>query len=179
MPLTTTPKPPAAPVRRIGLPIAMWLVLGFALVIGAFAAASVVSLRSTRNTTADLARMQQQFEPLSRNVRDLGDGLATFDRAVLAYLRADTLDNRVAAVASAERLSSAANRTEDVGVRPEAGARRPAVATNRCTTRPRGSSCCRRRTSGDAPSQVSSRHMRRSIGASRAPVVAVSWSATA
>ncbi len=93
----------------------MWLVLGFALVIGAFAAASVVSLRSTRNTTADLARMQQQFEPLSRNVRDLGDGLATFDRAVLAYLRADTLDNRVAAVASAERLSSAANRTEDVG----------------------------------------------------------------
>ena len=65
--------------------------------------------------------MQQQFEPLSRNVRDLGDGLATFDRAVLAYLRADTLENRVAAVASAERLSPAANRTEDIG-----SARKPA-----------------------------------------------------
>ncbi len=34
--------------------------------------------------------MQQQFEPLSRSVRDLGDGVATFDRTVLAYLRADT-----------------------------------------------------------------------------------------
>ena len=87
------------PRRRISLPIGVWLVLGFALVIGAFAAASVVSLRSTRNATADLARMQQQFEPLSRSVRDLGDGLATFDRAVLAYLRADTPDNRAAAVA--------------------------------------------------------------------------------
>ena len=108
-------KPPAAAARRIGLPIGMWLVLGFALVIGAFAAASVVSLRSTRNATADLARMQQQFEPLSRSVRELGDGLATFDRAVLAYLRADSADNRIAATAAAERLSRAANRTLDVG----------------------------------------------------------------
>ena len=66
--------------------ISVWLLLGFALVIGAFAVASVVSLRSTRHATVDLGRMQQQFEPLSRSVRDLGDGLATFDRAVLAYL---------------------------------------------------------------------------------------------
>jgi len=111
--MTTTQPPPKA--RRIGLPIGVWLVLGFALVIGAFAAACVVSLRSTRETTADLARMQLRFEPLSRSVRDLGDGLATFDRAVLAYLRTDTSDNRVAAVAAAERLSTAANRTGDVG----------------------------------------------------------------
>ena len=99
------------PRRLISLSIGVWLVLGFALVIGAFAAASAVALRSTRGATADLARMQQQFEPFSRSVRELGDGLATFDRVVLAYLRADTPGNRAAAVASAERVSGAANRT--------------------------------------------------------------------
>ena len=114
-----TPQPPVPATRSIGMPIGAWLVLGFALVIGAFAAASVVSLRSTREATADLAKMQQQFEPLSRSVRDLGDGLATFDRAVLAYLRADTRENRAAALATVERLSHAANRTVDVGAAAE------------------------------------------------------------
>jgi diguanylate cyclase (GGDEF)-like protein len=109
------PQSTAATTRRLGMPIGIWLVLGFALVIGAFAAASAVSLRSTRNATADLAGMQQQFEPLSRSVRDLGDGLATFDRAVLAYLRADSASNRVAAMEAAERLSRAANRSLDAG----------------------------------------------------------------
>lgn len=116
---STTPQPPVPTTRPIGLPIGAWLVLGFALVIGAFAAASVVSLRSTRAATADLAMMQQQFEPLSRSVRDLGDGLSTFDRTVLAYLRADTRDNHSAVVATAERLSHAANRTMDVGAAAE------------------------------------------------------------
>jgi hypothetical protein len=115
LPLTTTTKPAVAPARASGLPIGAWLVLGFALVIGAFTAASVVSLRSTRGATTDLERMQQQFEPLSRSVRDLGDGVATFDRAVLAYLRADTRDKHAATVASAERLSRAASRMVDVG----------------------------------------------------------------
>ncbi len=108
-----------SPARPIGMSIGVWLVLGFALVIGAFATASMVSLRSTRNATADLARVQQQFEPLSRSVRDLGDGLAAFDRAVLAYLRADTPDNGAAAVAAAERLSRAVNRSGEVGVTGE------------------------------------------------------------
>jgi diguanylate cyclase (GGDEF)-like protein len=111
----TKPQPPVPHARLIGMPIGLWLVLGFALVIGAFAAASVVSLRSTHEATADLANMQQQFEPLSRSVRDLGDGLATFDRTVLAYLRADSRDNHAAVLATAERLSQAANRTLDVG----------------------------------------------------------------
>ena len=100
---------PITAARPLSLPIGIWLVLGFALVIGAFAAASAVALRSTRHATVDLAHMQRQFEPLSRSVRDLGDGLAAFDRAILAYLRADTRDNRAAAVAAAERLSHAAN----------------------------------------------------------------------
>jgi diguanylate cyclase (GGDEF)-like protein len=120
LPLTTTTKPPVAPARASGLPIGAWLVLGFALVIGAFTAASVVSLRSTRGATTDLERMQQQFEPLSRSVGDLGDGVATFDRAVLAYLRADTRDKHAATVASAERLSRAASRMVDVGADDEA-----------------------------------------------------------
>ena len=123
MPPTTTPQLPVPLARAIGLPIGAWLVLGFALVIAAFAAASVVSLRSTRTATADLARMQQQFEPLSRSVRDLGDGMAAFDRAVLAYLRADSPGKRAAVVANAERLARAANLTADVG----AGDALPAV----------------------------------------------------
>ena len=120
VPLTKTPTPPGRPARLIGMTISAWLLLSFALVIGAFAVASVVSLRSTRHATVDLARMQQQFEPLSRSVRDLGDGLATFDRAVLAYLRADTRDNRAAVADSAERLSRAANRTLDVSATGDA-----------------------------------------------------------
>jgi len=107
--------------------ISVWLLLGFALVIGAFAVASVVSLRSTRHATVDLARMQQQFEPLSRSVRDLGDGLATFDRAVLASLRADTRDNRAAVADSAERLSRAANKTLDVSTATDASPVEPLV----------------------------------------------------
>ena len=102
-------------VRSIGLPIAAWLVLGFAFVIGAFAVATGVALRSTHQATTDLARMQYEFEPLSRTVRDLGDGLAAFDRAVLAYLRADTRENRAAAVVSAERLAAAATESVDLG----------------------------------------------------------------
>ncbi|MGB5104021.1 MAG: hypothetical protein WBO04_12000 [Steroidobacteraceae bacterium] len=103
------------PTRALGLSIRAWLVLGFAFVIGAFATASVVSLRSTRSATADLAQMQRQFEPLARSVRDLGDGTAAFDRAVLACLRSDTRGKREAAVAAAERLSQAANRTAEAG----------------------------------------------------------------
>src|SRR5512138_391505 len=90
--------------RSTRLSIGAWLILVFALVIGAFAVATGVSLHGTRRATTDLARMQQEFEPLSRSVRDLGDGLAAFDRAVLASLRADTPSNRDAAYSSAEHL---------------------------------------------------------------------------
>ena len=117
VPLMNKQKPSAVTTRLLSLlslPIGLWLVLGFALVIGAFAAASVVSLRSTRNATVDLEKMQHEFEPLSRSVRDLGDGVATFDRTVLAYLRADTQDNRGATVAAAGRLSHAASQMQDI-----------------------------------------------------------------
>lgn len=125
MPAKNAQKPPGMLARLISMSISVWLLLGFSLVIGAFALASVVSLRSTQLATLDLARMQQQFEPLSRSVRDLGDGLATFDRAVLASLRADTRDNRAAVAVSAERLSRAANRTLDVGTSADASPMTP------------------------------------------------------
>jgi diguanylate cyclase (GGDEF)-like protein len=113
----------ARPVgQATSLSIGAWLVLAFALVIGAFALATGVSLHGTRLATADLARMQQEFEPLSRSVRDLGDGLAAFDRAVLASLRADTPGNRATAYASAERLSAAATGSTEIGDSDEAAA---------------------------------------------------------
>jgi hypothetical protein len=77
--------------------------------------------------------MQQQFEPLSRSVRDLGDGLATFDRAVLASLRADTRDNRAAVADSAERLSRAANKTLDVSTATDASPVEPLVQAGKST----------------------------------------------
>jgi len=93
--------------RPSGLPVSAWLVIGFALVIGAFASTSILAVRTTRNATADLAAMQARFEPLARSVRDLGDDMASFDRAVLAFLRADSEPNRQAAADAASHLSSA------------------------------------------------------------------------
>ena len=102
--------PKSTPPRAwpVGLPIAAWLVLAFAFVIGAFAVATGIALRSTSEATAGLATMQQEFEPLSHSVRDLGDGLAAFDRAVLATLRTAARDDHAAAVAAAEKLAAAA-----------------------------------------------------------------------
>jgi diguanylate cyclase (GGDEF)-like protein len=101
--------------RRIGLPISAWLVLGFAIVIGAFAYTSVRALRDARDAMTDVARTQQQFEPLAQSVRELGDSAAAFDRAVLAYLRSDSAANRTAAVATATRLSQSMNAAADGG----------------------------------------------------------------
>src|SRR5512145_3006662 len=50
VPPTPRQTPPARK-RLTGLSIGVWLVLGFALVIGAFVAASVLAMRSTRNAT--------------------------------------------------------------------------------------------------------------------------------
>ena len=63
VPVMATPNSPASLSRPVGLPIGVWLVLGYALVIVAFATAIAVSLRSTQSAPAELAKMQQQFEP--------------------------------------------------------------------------------------------------------------------
>ncbi len=92
---------------RLGLPIGLWLVLGFAVVIGAFVTASTVAMRSTRHATTDVARVQNEIEPLTRTARQLGDRAAAFDRAVLAFLRVGSDENRTAVVQSGVELSAA------------------------------------------------------------------------
>jgi diguanylate cyclase (GGDEF)-like protein len=103
-------KRPGPPRFSWRLPISVWLVVGFALVIAAIATGSFKALRSTRAATGDVARMQQEFEPLTRTARDLGDGSSRFDNAVLAYLRKDSPENREAVNQSAIELSRSANR---------------------------------------------------------------------
>jgi diguanylate cyclase (GGDEF)-like protein len=113
--ITTTPRQRLAPQRGVGLPISAWLVLGFAFVIGAFAVTGVPALRGMRHAMADVTRMQQQFEPRAQSVRDLGENAASFDRAVLAYLQADSDANRTAVAEAAARLSKSMNDTADSG----------------------------------------------------------------
>jgi len=83
------------------------LVLGFAFVIGAFVTSNIVTQRSARLATADVARAQDEFEPLARHARDLGAAAAAFDRAVLAFLRSGSGENKTAAVEMGTRLSEA------------------------------------------------------------------------
>ncbi len=106
----------------IGLPIAAWLVLGFALVIGAFVTASLLALRSTRSATTDVTRVQQDLEPLTRKAREIGDSAAAFDRAVLGYLRSYSGENRQAVMDAGVQLSAVANDEEWA----KAGAEHPA-----------------------------------------------------
>jgi diguanylate cyclase (GGDEF)-like protein len=88
-----------------GLPITAWLVLGFAFVIGAFVTSNIVTQRSARLATADVARAQDEFEPLARHARELGAAAAAFDRAVLAFLRSGSGENKEAVVEMGTRLS--------------------------------------------------------------------------
>jgi diguanylate cyclase (GGDEF)-like protein len=117
--LSQTHAPPTSTsARGWGLPIGVWLILGFAFVIGAFVTANILAQRSTRLATADVARVQQEFEPLARHARDLGAAVAAFDRAVLAYLRSSSSENGSKIVESGTRLSDVVNRA---GERPQVG----------------------------------------------------------
>lgn len=109
MPPPSTVQRPSPPARGSGLPIGAWLVLCFAAVIGALVTSGIVALRSTRHATVDVARVQHDFEPLTRRARDLSEMTAAFDRAVLAYLRSDSANNRAAVANSAARLASVVN----------------------------------------------------------------------
>jgi diguanylate cyclase (GGDEF)-like protein len=128
VPNPTKQLPRPARARGIGLPISAWLVLGFALVIGAFATTGVLALRSTRHATASLTKVQQQFEPLARSVRDLGDGMGTFDRTVLAFLRTGSDANRQAAADAAARLSHTLNQAAEVGTTEQAATVKPILS---------------------------------------------------
>jgi diguanylate cyclase (GGDEF)-like protein len=95
--------------RGWGLPIGVWLVLGFALVIAAFVIGSLLAQRGSRLATEELRRVQVEIAPLTRTARDLGESLAAFDRAVLEFLGTDSEQNREQLAAAAERLSRAVN----------------------------------------------------------------------
>jgi hypothetical protein len=103
------PKNKSESRHGFGLPIAAWLVLGFALVIGAFVTASLFALKSTRLATTDVTHVQRDFEPLARKAREFGDRAAAFDRAVLGYLRTYSDENRQAVVDAGIRLSTLVN----------------------------------------------------------------------
>ena len=103
--------------RGWGLPIGVWLILGFVFIIGAFVTANILAQRSTRLATSDVARVQQHFEPLARHARELGDTVGTFDRTVLAYLRSPSSENGAAIVEAGTRLSDLVNHSS--GLAPD------------------------------------------------------------
>ncbi len=87
--------------------------LGFAFVIGAFAATGIPALRGMRHAMEDVARTQQLFEPIALGLHELTESSASFDRAVLAYLQADSELNRAEVTAAAARLSQSMGGTFD------------------------------------------------------------------
>lgn len=111
--MTPSQRPPSQ--RGIGLPISAWLVLGFAIVIGAFAVTGIPALRGVRHAMADAAQMQQQFELLALRVHNQTERVASFDHAILAYLQADSDAQRSAVAEAAASLSQSMNRAADSG----------------------------------------------------------------
>jgi len=97
------------PARGWGLPIAAWLIAGFALVIASFVTGSLLARHGTRIATDELARVQAQIEPLTQTARQLGESSAAFDRAVLAMLGTDSDASHDALVTAAGRLADGLN----------------------------------------------------------------------
>jgi len=99
----------AAEPRGWGLSIALWLIMGFALVIAAFITGSLLARHGTGAATEELTRVRAEIEPLTLAARELGESSAAFDRAVLAYLGTGTDADVAALTAAGTRLSRAAN----------------------------------------------------------------------
>jgi len=86
--------PEAGETRGWGLSIAVWLVLGFVVVIAAFVTGAVLAKRGTHLATDELLRVQSEMEPLTRTAREFGESAAAFERAVLSFLGTDSDGNR-------------------------------------------------------------------------------------
>ncbi len=130
--------------RGWGLPIGVWLVLGFALVIAAFVIGSLLAQRGSRLATEELRRVQVDIAPLTRTARDLGESSAAFDRAVLEFLGTDSEQNREELAAAGARLSRAINEAPvsagrsadpDVTSLPKALAEHQVLGFRRCRKR--------------------------------------------
>jgi len=120
MPLKTRLHP-----RGWGLSIALWLVMGFALVIAAFVTGGLLAKSGTRHATDELQRVRGEIEPMTQAARELGESAAGFDRAVLAYLGTPSPGNREALVAAGERMSRGFNRAPDSAADGDQAAERP------------------------------------------------------
>ena len=101
--------PEAGETRGWGLSIAVWLVLGFVVVIAAFVTGAVLAKRGTHLATDELLRVQSEMEPLTRTAREFGESAAAFERAVLSFLGTDSDGNRAKLVSAGERLARAVN----------------------------------------------------------------------
>ena len=118
----------ARPRRVRGMPVAGWLVVGFALVIAAFVTGSVLAQRSVRSATQDVATLLREFEPVSRRARDLREGVDGFDHAVLEYVRDGSPANLEVARQAAARLAATAGGTRGPGGPPTPGDHRDRLA---------------------------------------------------
>ena len=113
--LATRARPGATPRRGWGLSIALWLVMGFVLVIAAFVTGSLLAKHGTQLATQELTRVQAEVGPLTQAARALGEGAAAFDRAVLAFLATDSDENRTSLATAGSRLSTAVNQAPALG----------------------------------------------------------------
>jgi len=91
------------------LPIAAWLIAGFALVIAVFLTGSLLARQSTRSAADELVRVRAEIESLTSAARDLGESSAAFDRVVLTFLGTDAVPDREALTDAAARLSAGLN----------------------------------------------------------------------
>ena len=117
--------PPRPQPRGWGLSIALWLVMGFALVIAAFVTGGLLAKHGTRHATDELRRVQVEIEPLTQTARELGESAAAFDRAVLGYLGTPSPENHEALVTAGERLSRGFNRAPGAVADGDQAAERP------------------------------------------------------
>jgi diguanylate cyclase (GGDEF)-like protein len=95
--------------RGWGLSIALWLVLGFVVVIAAFVTGAMLAKRGTRQATDQLLSVQAEMAPHTRAARELGESAAAFERAVLSVLGNDSDVHRAALATAGERLARAVN----------------------------------------------------------------------
>jgi len=99
----------AVAARGWGLSIALWLVLGFVVVIAAFFTGAILAKRGTHQATDQLLGVQAEMAPLTRAARELGESAAAFERAVLSVLGTDSDGHRAKLAAAGERLARAVN----------------------------------------------------------------------
>ena len=106
----------AAHPRGWGLSIAAWLIIGFASVITAFVAGSLLARQGTRLATSELERVRSEIEPLTQVARELRESSAAFDRAVLAFLGTDSDQNRTLLASAGARLAQGVNEAQELAL---------------------------------------------------------------